>query len=219
MSNLISKTKIETCDYTWNPVVGCRNKCPYCYARAMAKRFWKKRYMEECNYHFNLHPDWVWTGDHLSGLKDFKPTWLESQFNKKFPKKPQRIFVGSMSEIYYWDKVWIQKVIDKTKQYPQHIFMFLTKYPDTYSGWLFPRNCWLGVTITGIRELSDYHLKFYHRYIKKENIKFLSLEPLLGKIPLDLLQFFESKLGNYRCRNREEKREGYPQKRMDRVNG
>ena len=33
------KTKIEWCDSTWNPITGCRHKCPYCYARRMAERF------------------------------------------------------------------------------------------------------------------------------------------------------------------------------------
>ncbi|GAI73724.1 unnamed protein product, partial [marine sediment metagenome] len=36
-----------------------------------------------------------------------------------------------MSEIKYWKKEWVEKVIEKTKQYPQHIFQFLTRYPDT----------------------------------------------------------------------------------------
>jgi len=35
----MNKTKIEWCDSTWNPVTGCLNNCPYCYARKQAKRF------------------------------------------------------------------------------------------------------------------------------------------------------------------------------------
>ncbi len=107
---------------TFNPCWGCLNHCEYCYARRIAKRFWKQRYMEECNYQFKLHPDWVWTGDHLSGLKDFKPTWLESKYAKKFPRKPQRIFVGSMSEIAHWREEWVEKVIEKVKLYPSISF-------------------------------------------------------------------------------------------------
>lgn len=35
----MNKSKIEWCDYTWNPVTGCFHKCEYCYARKQAKRF------------------------------------------------------------------------------------------------------------------------------------------------------------------------------------
>ena len=164
---------------TWNPCWGCRNKCPYCYARAIAKRFWKKRYMEEVDYQFKLHPDWVWTGDHLLGLQSFKPTWLESKYNKKFPKKPQRIFVGSMSEIYYWEEEWIEKVIEKVKQYPQHTFQFLTRYPEVYDNYIWPKNCWLGLTIT---KEEDKKRGIPYLFITTCNITFVSVEPLLGKV-------------------------------------
>lgn len=170
---------------TWNSVWGCRNNCPYCYARTIAKRFWKQRYIEECNYYFKLHPDWVWTGDHLVGLKDFKPTWLESQFDKKFPRKPQRIFIGSMSEIEFWGEDWVKKVIEKTKEYPQHIFQFLTKYPEAYNDWIFPKNCWLGVTITNGTD--SYKLDEFRK--NKSNILFLSLEPIFNYIPIDCIDF------------------------------
>ena len=35
----MNRTKIEWCDYTWNPVTGCRTGCWYCYADRMATRF------------------------------------------------------------------------------------------------------------------------------------------------------------------------------------
>ena len=34
-----SKTKIDWCDSTWNPVTGCLHGCEYCYARKIAERF------------------------------------------------------------------------------------------------------------------------------------------------------------------------------------
>lgn len=35
----MKKTKIEWCDSTWNPVVGCKHGCEYCYAKRIAERF------------------------------------------------------------------------------------------------------------------------------------------------------------------------------------
>lgn len=35
----MTKTKIEWCDFSWNPVTGCYHGCDYCYARRIATRF------------------------------------------------------------------------------------------------------------------------------------------------------------------------------------
>lgn len=35
----MNKTDIEWADMTWNPVVGCKHGCEYCYAQRYAKRF------------------------------------------------------------------------------------------------------------------------------------------------------------------------------------
>ncbi|HPS31051.1 MAG TPA: DUF5131 family protein, partial [bacterium] len=66
----MSKTKIEWCDWTWNPVWGCLNNCPYCYARSIAKRF----------------------GKQICGRDDFQPTWIEKNFQKPIPKNATHIF-------------------------------------------------------------------------------------------------------------------------------
>ena len=29
----MNKTKIDWCDYSWNPITGCLHECDYCYAR------------------------------------------------------------------------------------------------------------------------------------------------------------------------------------------
>jgi len=179
------KNKIGWCDMTWNPCWGCRNHCEYCYARGIAKRFWKKVWMIEANHQWKKHPNWAWTGDHLSGLKDFKPTFLNAQFEKKLPKKPQRIFIGSMSEIYYWKPEWMERVIEKIKQYPQHIFQFLTQHPEVYAKYLWTKNCWFGVTMTNSLIKKGFCIPI------KKGLKFLSIEPLLEKINIRYIDDFE----------------------------
>lgn len=172
---------------TFNPVWGCRNHCEYCYARGVAKRFWKQMWVIELNHYWKKHPTWAWTGDHLEGLKDFKPTFLKAQFNKKLPKKPQRIFVGSMSEIYYWKKEWIEMVLNKIREYPQHTFQFLTKFPRVYNKYIFPNNCWLGFTAT-----EEYSFEENDSYLDNFRYKwhtFISFEPLLGKIDVSNIKY------------------------------
>jgi len=170
------KNKIGGGTLTFNPCWGCLNNCPYCYARKINKRFWARMIEVERDYHFKKHQSWAWTGDQLRDLHDFKPTFLESQFYKKFPQKTQKIFVGSMSEIYYWEDEWLEKVLEKVKQYPQHIFQFLTRYPEVYDRYIFPKNCWLGVTIT---KEKDFERGIPYLFITSCNITFVSVEPIL----------------------------------------
>jgi len=142
--------------------------------------------MNEANQQWKEHPGWAWTGDHLEGLIDFKPTWLEAQYNKKFPKKSQRIFVGSMSEIYYWKKEWMEMVIERIKEYPQHTFIFLTKFPEVYSNYVFPKNCWLGITITNSRDsYSEFRIAPENIY----HIFFMCIEPMQDYIPIDCIDY------------------------------
>lgn len=124
----MNKTKIEWCDASWNPVVGCRGSCPYCYARKMAHRF----------------------------HRDFIPHWEEKNFQKSMPKEPSRIFVNSMSEIADWEPEWWRKVIERITVNSQHRFLFLTKHPSIYSDYYLPTNCWYGATATNQIEVY-YH--------------------------------------------------------------
>lgn len=180
------KNKIGWCSMTFNPVWGCLNHCEYCYARGVNKRFWKQMTEIEFNHHWKKYPTWVWTGDYLDRLKEFKPTFLKSQFDKSFPKKPQRIFVGSMSEIYYWNNKWMEIVLEKVKQYPQHTFQFLTKNPFAYLKYEFPQNCWLGLTIVRTPKYPESDRWNFVEFKRNNlyNLKFVCFEPLLEDINL-----------------------------------
>ena len=193
--------KIGWCDMTFNPVWGCRNNCEYCYARRTAKRFYNVIADKEYEYReCIINVKKINQGEFANRLRHFVTTFIYSQFIKKLPKKPQRIFVGSMSEIYYWKPEWIEMVIEKVRQYPQHTFMFLTKFPEVYRMYAFPKNCWLGVTITKEADTNSEHFKkFRTQYIvflldinnAKSNIdhkRFISFEPLLENIDLDFLR-------------------------------
>lgn len=167
----MNKSKIEWCDYTWNPVVGCRHNCPYCYARRIDRRF---------------------------GDGSFTPTFYPERLQEPLNvKKPSQIFVGSMADLFgEWE--WVDKsgvfvaysanvinsILNIAEQCPQHTFIFLTKNPKGMQGFDFPTNCWCGTSVEN-QEKADERIP----ELLKVNCKilFVSLEPILG--PVDFAKF------------------------------
>lgn len=154
---------IEWANTTWNPVWGCLNNCPYCYARTFANRFAEQVAMKGL-YESSIIPF----------LKAFKPTWLESNFKKTFPKRPSRIFVNSMSDIRFWNVTWMDRVLAEIEMNPYHHFLFLTKFPEVYSEYFFPENCWLGVSCPG--KPTEAMIRWA---LLCKNKHFVSIEPLM----------------------------------------
>ena len=146
----MGKTKIEWCDMTWNIVWGCKTGCSYCYSRKIARRFFKKIADAEFEYRkkYNIETSPLTKPLLRAQIKRFEPVFLFKNYYKSFPKKSSRIFVNSMSDIRWWKEKWMFSVLNKIERYPQHIFQFLTKFPETYTKYKFPKNCWLGVTVT-----------------------------------------------------------------------
>jgi protein gp37 len=172
-------TKIEWCFETWNPVWGCNNTCEFCYARNLARRFWKQIASKDddyCNKNNIRNPH-----DYYFDIYTFKPIFLESNFNRKFNKKYKSVFVNSMSDIAYWKPEWMKRVLDRIKINFNYNFMFLTKQYEVYTNYNFPKNCWLGVTITGNY---DEPYGIYNRNFWGKNKTFYSIEPILNNIDI-----------------------------------
>jgi len=104
-------------------------------------------------------------------------------------RKPQRIFVNSMSDLFHVDvpSEYIHKVFDVMGAAHWHQFQVLTKR----SGRLlklskelqWTKNIWMGVSV----ENADYVRRIDHLRRTGAHVKFLSLEPLIGPLPnLDL---------------------------------
>src|SRR5262249_1384483 len=100
-------------------------------------------------------------------------------------KKPQRIFVNSMSDLFHKDVPveFIQRVFAVMQQAHWHQFQVLTKRSDRLRE-LSPtlpwaRHIWMGVSV----ERQDYTFRIDHLRQTGAQIKFLSLEPLLGPLP------------------------------------
>ena len=100
-------------------------------------------------------------------------------------KKPQVIFVNSMSDIFHEDAPddFILKVFEVMSKAHWHIFQVLTKRSerllDFASCIRWESNIWMGVTI----ENADYLYRADQLRQTPARVKFLSLEPLLGPIP------------------------------------
>jgi protein gp37 len=104
-------------------------------------------------------------------------------------KKPQTIFVNSMSDLFLKDVPtnFIKKVFDIMRRAHWHTFQVLTKRADRLhalsSELSWVPNIWMGVTV----ENSDYSYRIDHLRQTGAYLKFLSIEPLLGPIShLDL---------------------------------
>lgn len=164
----MSKSKIEWCNETWNPIVGCERNCYYCYARDL---------------HNKRHEAYL--KGKLQNFKQYAKSFNEIQFLPErlekpcTTKKPSTIFVGSMSDPEYWDQDNFEDIINVCKNHPQHTFMFLTKNWGAYCNFSFPNNVVLGITLTFECVIDCSQQMYGFKDIKKHR-KFISIEPLLG---------------------------------------
>ena len=174
-------TKIEWTDRVWNPVVGCTKVsqgCKNCYAERIYERF---------------HPGQKFSVVHtLAGRLHDPLHW----------RKPRRVFVNSMSDIFHDDvsRYFILNIWQIMFHAPKHTFQILTKRPqrmkDILSEWLpdawelafskdYPGplpNVWLGVSAEG-QTWADERIPLLLE--TPAAMRFVSCEPLLGPVMLD----------------------------------
>lgn len=162
-------SSIEWTETTWNPVTGCTKVspgCKHCYAERMAKRL---QAMGQANYSNGFV---LTTHEHM----------LEAPLRWK---KPQTIFVNSMSDLFHEDvpDEFIFKVFDVMRRADRHCFQLLTKRSERLlnlnSKLTWAPHIWMGVSV----ENENYKFRIEHLRKTQSHIKFLSLEPLLGAIP------------------------------------
>lgn len=167
------ESKIEWTETTWNPTTGCDKispGCSHCYAEKFAER-WRGIAGHPYEQGFDLK---LWHKRLSLPL-----SW----------KKPRIIFVNSMSDLFH-DGVpdeFIHQTFDVMKKASHHQFQLLTKRParmlefsEHLSEW--PRNVWAGVSVES--QAWTWRVKMLRQV--PALIRFLSCEPLLGPLKLNL---------------------------------
>lgn len=164
-----TKSSIEWTHSTWNPVTGCDKVspgCEHCYAERMARRLQAMGVDKyRSGFKVTLHPDSLEAPLHM--------------------KKPQIIFVNSMSDLFHDDVPieYIQQVFSVMELADWHIFQILTKRSKRLkrlAGKIrWPDNVWMGVTV----ESAHYRFRIKDLGQTRAAVKFLSCEPLIGPIP------------------------------------
>jgi protein gp37 len=198
-----TKTGIEWTSATWNPMTGCTKisaGCDHCYAYTIAHTKTKDVYLAQL-------PE----RDTPANREDpFAPRFWWDRLEAPLRwKKPMRIFVNSMSDVFHahFTLEQIQAVFQIMKAAERHQFQVLTKRPDRAAR-LAPElswapNIWLGTSIEDMRVAKRADAL---RRVEQAHVRFISAEPLLG--PLDTLDLTgihwvigggESGIGARRC--------------------
>lgn len=164
---MAQKSNIQWTDATWNIARGCTKvdeDCKYCYM-----------YRESLK-HTRYNP--------------YQVTRTKTVFN--LPLKlhtPSKIFTSSLTDVFHPDcDGFRNEMWDIIRQCPQHTFQILTKRPEriiehTPDDLINSSNIWLGTSIgsqNSIHRIYDLVLPI------TKGVKFLSLEPLHGRIDFPL---------------------------------
>jgi len=165
---LSQKTSIQWTESTWNPVTGCTKispGCANCYAERIALRLKAAKNPSYVNgFNLTLHYN----------MLNLPLKW----------SRPRKVFVNSMSDLFHKNvpSDFITKVFGVANAASWHSFQILTKRSERVleldKKIIWTPNIWMGVSVE-----DEAHL-YRVEQLKKtsSSLKFISFEPLLGKI-------------------------------------
>ena len=152
-------SKIEWCDSTFNPVIGCQHisaGCDHCYAENLSR--------------FRGWADW---GPHAQRKRTSNDSWSQPykwqrnaaifQFKHK---RRQRVFCASLSDWLdnQWEPDWRAQLCRMIEDTPDLNWLMLTKRPQNFrklapAAWLkaCPKNVWFGTTT---EDTKNYRLRW-----------------------------------------------------------
>ncbi len=186
-------SKIEWTEQTWNPLAGCAwasPGCDHCYAArtalrlaAMAKAKGEaapiglSRYMGIATKNKRGNPV-------FNGKIELTQTLITEPYSWR---KPRTVFVNSMSDLFHKDVPleFIQKVFN-TMNNTHHTYQVLTKRAERLAQLAdeltWTPNIWMGVSV----ESQRYTERIDFLRTVPASIRFLSCEPLLGPLDMNL---------------------------------
>ncbi len=167
---------------SWNPIVGCRHECVYCWARRLAE-------------------------GRLSHLPQYRNGFtsvriVEKAFNQSF-KPGETVFTVDMGDMWgdWVPGEWIKRVLSHASKYPRTVFLFLTKNPKRYHEFLdwLPPNSILGATIETNRDTLTASISRApppsERYQYMKTLpwprKLVSIEPILDFDPETMIEWIK----------------------------
>lgn len=183
------RSAIEWTHSTWNPVTGCTKVsrgCDNCYAHVLAHGRLRAIYTSR--------PPVVDTADRRADPFAVR-TWPDRLEQPAQWREPRLIFVNSMSDLFHKEipAAFVREIFKVMLETPRHCYQVLTKRPvraarflevnkDLLEGVQLPDHIWIGTSI----EDQDTSYRVRHLRDVAATVRFLSCEPLLGPLKLDL---------------------------------
>lgn len=182
-------TPIEWTDSTWNPTTGCTavsTGCDHCYARTLAETRLADGYLKRLP---------VLDTDENRDDPFAVRLWEERLTQPGRWSGRRRIFVNSMSDLFHVDipESFVRRVFEVMIGVDRHVYQVLTKRPsravrffernaDLFPSGGIPKHIWMGTSV----EAQDVAYRVDHIRALPAAVRFLSCEPLLGPLSLDL---------------------------------
>ena len=176
-------SKIEWCDHTFNPWIGCQNVspgCDHCYAEAMMDQRYKK----------------VAWGPHGERKRTSEENWKKPirwnaqarDFKKENGYRP-RVFCASLADIFdnKVETLWRNDLFELIRKCRRLDWLLLTKRPENIIKMLPAdwgdgySNLWLGISA---EDQLRFDLRWKHLKKISAVVRFISYEPALGPLRL-----------------------------------
>ncbi len=182
-------SQIEWTDSTWNPTTGCTRVsagCDHCYALTLARTRLADAYLRRLPV--------VQTPENVEDPFSVR-VWEERLAQPERWSDSRMIFVNSMSDLFHRDipERFIRRVFAIMLRVDRHIYQVLTKRPnravsfvqrnaDLFEDGCVPPHIWMGTSV------ESQNVIYRVRHLKRlpAAVRFLSCEPLLGPLSLDL---------------------------------
>ena len=188
------RTAIEWTDATWNPTTGCTRVsagCDHCYAERLSRRLLAATYCAQLPV----------VNTEANRANPFAVrTWPERLAIPGSWRRPRRVFVNSMSDLFHKDvpEEFVRRCFQVMLGVGRHVYQVLTKRPGRAAQFVkrhadifpsgLPSHIWIGTSV----EDQSVAYRVRHLLAVRAAVRFLSCEPLIGA--LDLSEFLQERV-------------------------